>query len=381
MNQIADSHSESLTSREQLLEALRGLKDVKAALDAHSIVATTDASGKITEVNDKFCSLSKYSREQLIGQDHRIINSGHHSKEFIRELWTTISSGKVWRGEIKNRAQDGTYYWVDTTICPLLNAAGKPCQYIAIRTDITERKRVEAILTSFAEEERGRIARDLHDGVGQELGAALFLSNLLQRDLKERSVAEAERATQIHTLIEKALADARKLSHGLYPVPSEPDGLMTALQDLADHVTRDCGIECSFEADSAVLLDDQTTATHLYRIAQEAVNNAFKHSGTTRIEIRLTGHSDRVEISVRDHGIGLQQSSTVAGRVGWQTIRQRAQSMGGFLSVENAPGGGVIVRCSVACARHSPPAPPSLLTRSEQQETSRIEHGIKNQTI
>jgi PAS domain S-box-containing protein len=142
-------------SERALAQSLRELADIKFALDQSTIVAITDQRGIINYVNEAFCRISKYSREELLGQDHRIINSGYHPKEFMRELWTTIASGQVWKSDLKNRAKDGSLYWVDTTIVPFLDAEGKPYQYVAIRHEITKLKEAEEkILQQAAELKR-----------------------------------------------------------------------------------------------------------------------------------------------------------------------------------------------------------------------------------
>ncbi|WP_305069152.1 PAS domain-containing sensor histidine kinase [Limnofasciculus baicalensis] len=129
-----------------LQNTIKELSDLKFALDESAIVAITDPDGIILYVNEKFYQISKYNREELIGKTHRTIKSGYHPPEFFQNFWATIKSGKVWHGEIKNRAKDGTYYWVSTTVVPFLNEQGQPYQYLSIRFDITERKQVEEAL-------------------------------------------------------------------------------------------------------------------------------------------------------------------------------------------------------------------------------------------
>lgn len=332
-----------ITERKRGEEAQHRLAAIVESSDDAIISETLD--GIITTWNAGAENIFGYRADEVIGKSILFLFPPELIEE-NQEILAAIKRGeRLSQVETVRLHKNGTRINVALTVSPIRNAAGTIIGASRIARDITERKRLEAAVAAAAEEERGRIARDLHDGLGQQLGGALFLSDLLQRDLKEREAAEAARASRVHALIVEALEQTRELARGLYPVPPEPEGLMTALQNLADRVTRDRKIECNFDADSAVLISDQSIATHLYRIAQEAVNNALKHSGATRIDIRLDRTSEALELSVRDFGQGFTESPTHG--LGMKTMRHRTHLIGATLTVQNALPNGVQVLCSL----------------------------------
>ncbi len=179
------------------------LSGFQNAVSEAAIIATTDVSGKIDMVNQKLIDISKYSREELIGQDHRMLNSGYHPKEFIRDLWVTIANGRVWRNEIKNKAKDGSFYWVDTTIAPILNEQGKPVKYVAIRFDITQRKEFELEATKRAAHVQAL------DNITQKIQSATKIETALQIAARELGHALGMKPTSV-SIDQEALSGERK---------------------------------------------------------------------------------------------------------------------------------------------------------------------------
>ena len=334
----------------ELKKSMQELIDIKFALDESSIVAITDSRGHITYINDQFCHISKYSREELLGRDHRIINSGYHSRSFFKEMWGTIGLGKVWKGEIRNKAKDGSYYWVDTTIVPFLNEKGKPYQYLAIRYEITERKRVEQELQKMMttiidvqEEERKRFSRNLHDGIGQNLYSHLITINRLLSEIDHPLLDQMQKeATEL-------IEEIREISWELRPSVLDDLGLVPAIRSYlsrySDHYNIDVYLECVLHQ----RLDISIELT-IYRIIQEALTNVRKYADVSAAMVTVREMDDIVRVMVEDKGQGFNKQKQSSG-VGLFSMDERARAVGGELSILSSPGKGTKVILEVPISK------------------------------
>ncbi|MEI6194464.1 MAG: sensor histidine kinase, partial [Verrucomicrobiota bacterium] len=245
-----------------------------------------------------------------------------------------------------------------------VDLAGRILLQATVR-DITERVRLEQEVLAISERERQRIGNDLHDGLGQMLAGAGYMTNSLRMDLAKSSAPEAGQLRRIEEVIREAIAQTRSMAMDVHPVGPETNGLMAALEKLAKKTSEQFCIRCDFHCRHPVLFKDNQDATHLFRIAQEAVTNAIKHGSPKRIVITLTQTPVRLNLAIKDDGIGLPPQPPKKPGMGLSIMRYRAGIIGGSLTVQRGTAGGTIVECRVR------------LTSSSQREPKAAGHRPK----
>jgi PAS domain S-box-containing protein len=335
--------------------------EFRYALDQAAIVVITDQRGIITYANDKFCQISQYSRDELLGQDHRIVNSGYHPNEFMRDLWRTIAQGRVWRGEIRNRAKDGSFYWVDTTIVPLLDSRGKPRQYLAIRNDITARKHAEAQLREQAAlTHLGKLAAVVAHEVRNPLAGLRASLQVLDRrftEPREHEVIAAmiHRIDDLNEKVQDLLLYARPKPPRLQVV--DVRGLVTDVAASARSATGSAGppIQVSVTGDVAAYADADMLRAALLNITI----NACQAAGTRDVEIQASVEGRVCRIVVQDRGPGISPQvrdrlfepffTTRAGGtgLGLAIVKRLLDLQDGTVSLADRVGGGTRAEITV----------------------------------
>ena len=371
INIIADelgswlTHQRDAILREQLLQ---DVNIIEHALDAHAIIAITNKQGKITHVNNKFCHVSKYSREELLGKDHRIINSGHHSKAFMKNLWKTIVSGSIWKNKIKNLAKDGSFYWVDTTIVPFLDENGKVYQYVAIRTEITEHILLEnkmkenisehkqlvnnlhdltAHLQNIREDERARIAREIHDVLGATLTVLKMDLEWLSKKVVENPMHE--RIISLHELAGEAIETTRRVSLNLRPNVLDNLGLFGAIEWLIREFEQRLDINCQLQTNMiSHNRINKKSETTIFRIVQEVFTNITRHAKATEVVVNIAEIDNELLIEISDNGIGITEQQLFNPKsFGIIGMYERTEQLGGKLRIQGGPAKGSMIELQI----------------------------------
>lgn len=337
------------------------LRVLGAALEAAAnAIIITDQKGRIEWANPAFCALSGYTLEEALGQNPRdLVKSGTQLADGYRDLWRTILAGKVWRGEMINRRKDNTHYLEDQTITPVLDSDGSIRHFIAVKQDITERRRSEEKmkelshhLVAVQESARRRLSGELHDRTSPNLAAiGVNLDIIAQAMAAEQSPMLAERLADVRALIEDTAASIREISSELRPPVLDHGGLLAALDSYAKQFKRRTGmavrIDCAHPA--ARLAAELESA--LFRLVQEALTNCAKHSRARSIAVALRLDGPLVTLTVTDDGIGFDPESlgktTPARGLGILTMREMAEFLGGHFSIESAPRKGTRVKVEI----------------------------------
>ncbi len=254
-------------------------------------------------------------------------------------------SGKPLRSAYRVIARDGRVLWFQCEAKMIRREDGRPWFIHGVGFDITERKRLEETILEISAQEQRRIAQDLHDGLGQHLTGIAFMSKVLEEKLTDQALPEAAEAAKIVQMVNQAIDNTRQLAWGLHPVATEGAGLMSALKKWANEVEELFHIRCRFYCERPVQIHDVNVSTHLYRIAQEAVNNAIRHGKSHEIVIRLTAKSGSGTLTIRDDGTGFKKDPGNQPGVGLSIMNYRADMVGGSLKVQANEDRGVTVTC------------------------------------
>lgn len=302
--------------------------------------------GDITSWNKGAEHVFGYSKEEVIGKPIAILIPEDRQAE-EPEILTKIKRGEsVDHYETVRRRKDGRLIDISVTISPIRDNQGAIIGASKVARDITGRKRLEKEIIEISNREQQRIGQDLHDGLCQELTGIELMCQVLEQKLAAKSKTEAKQAGEIGEHIRRSITHTRKLARGLFPVELETNGFMSALQELADNAEKLFHITCRFECDGLVAIRDNVAATHLYRIAQEAINNAVRHGEAKHITVSLKPAGEKVEFTVTDNGIGVSNKSQKKSGMGLHTMKYRASVVGATLDVRPGPdGAGTMVAC------------------------------------
>ena len=300
----------------------------------------------LINVNATLCQMIGYTEAELIDQP---ITAFFHPEDKNRgqELAERLFSGKTPTFTTEHRflKKDGQTIWVRMTASTICDAEGEVVYGLSMIEDITERRLLEREIVEISNREQRRIGQDLHDELGQLLTGICFRMAELEDDLQRSNQPEVADAAEIGELVQEAITQTRALARGLNPINIEVGGLRTALRALTQSIEQIYEIPCILTCPEPVFIDDNETATHVYRIAQEALNNALKHSKASRLEVSLLQDGTTVTLTARDNGIGLSLPAAQSEGMGLRNMRYRASMINGSFNISAGKHGGTVVSC------------------------------------